>query len=464
MKPLHKNKILRLGIVLLLTVSGISSLEIPDAETDEVEAAQTNPQTNKQDTNETKSISNTTVFWRLYTITTIGYAPLNNPSPVLTQAGIFRERTAVQELNGELTWTPSNKFLIKTDAQAQYSTSYETDTPLADKGAQDWLKINEAFFEIRPTSNFSFLAGKYRRVFSPGIFQNPMDRHNPTVSLPGQPAQREGAYTAQANFRVGPDRGSVSDILITAAWLPAPLLDKYGLPNSSIDVIRVNELKYQLVRDHLSYDSEMQGGFIRLYGNLFQSDVNIVSYYLEQQIQVGASLSRYIYNWLELHGETLLYEKKHYPMLSSGSKKGSLLNDSLVGARLEYDNDVGIILEWIHREDQPQFVPVSPVERLAMLAGLLNPYAMRNLTTPMKDYSASSFYIRNISDKYGLTLNFIYGIQRPEGSISLRGDADIGTHGRISLIGSYIAGASDTFSSVIIPNEYRLATELNLTF
>ena len=404
---------------------------------------------------------------RVYAISVLDYAHIKSTaSPVMINNGLVRERSIAQQLNAEATYKPDQIWTIKGDVQAQFSTAYENATPLYERGAQDWLRLNEFFIEHYSASSWSVLAGKYRRVFSPGVFQNPMDRHNPVSALPGQPLQREGAYLAQVSYERNFNTSALSDTKLSVAFLPGILQDKNGIPTDSTNVIHFDETKplnNSIVLLQQQWSPSRMGLLVRLYANLFSGDANFVSYYLDEQMQYGYSYARYFLPWLELHGESLVYQKPHYALITGEIAENKYV-DYMLGTRLEFDQDQGVIIEYLHQAEQPDSFAQDAKGQRVLIARLLVPNSHRLFSTPLQNYLLMSIYKRNMRDTYSITANAIFGLAQKEAMATVRGDMKVGAQAAIALTAAYIAGVSSSFYGAAMPNDFRLTSEMQIVF
>ncbi len=398
--------------------------------------------------------------YRLYTYGNFDFLDLdtNSLSPAI-RTGIISPRTGTLTLNGEFTWKPVSAFTLKMDAQAAISTDYPSNTAYFRKGAKDYVALNEFFVELYPVDFFSFLIGKYRRVFSPGLFANPMDRHNANPSLPGQPVQREGAWLAQASLHFSPTTKFFRDVALDAALVPSFYRDDFGLPTGT-NVVRRIQPNFSFAETHTNWSVERLGGFLHGYANFFEGDLHLTAYYLETQWQFGLSYSRYIGKWLELHGEGLYYNEHH----RTGLETNGGTFDSLVGFRVEPTQDIGVIFEYQHFGDHPEDFPTSLPDRLGFLSGLIFPTDPKSsFITPLRDYLTLSVYVRNlIRDTFDVTFNVIMAPKTPEALLSLRIDARVGDHAKLSLSGGIVSGPSEGFYRTVNPYNVRLGGEIHV--
>ncbi|MDH5721572.1 MAG: hypothetical protein OEZ13_13275 [Spirochaetia bacterium] len=406
--------------------------------------------------------------YRLFTISYIDYnhlkSDLGSETSILGQ--FFEKRGARQEANGEFLFKIPGKFSFKTDVLAQYSTSFSESTPLFKSGYHDYVRLNEFFIEALVAENLSFLAGKYRRIYTPGLFQNPLDLHNPVSALPGQPAKREGAYLAQINYFSDFKNSAFSSGEFTAAYLPMFYQNKYGIVSEKKDSFFTEETQagvFRLSKERVKYSIKDSGAFLRLYLNLYKGDFNLIYYYLNRQNQGGISYATYLKKYLELHGETIFYEKSRYQFTAEQPKK-NIFFDALIGSRIEYSDYTGFIIEYIWRDERPRSIPQNMNEKLTLFSALLNESRAADFLTPLRDYLVLSFYIREIKDLYSLTLNAIYGLRDNETFSSLRFDIKSGDTAMLSLTAAAALGDSGSFYGGMIPFDYKLSCEALISF
>ncbi|MBL8993518.1 MAG: hypothetical protein JNM63_09275 [Spirochaetia bacterium] len=441
-------RLLRVAFVyaVLVWVNGFAVEDIPDADVSAVKSVKTNV--------EKKSSA---FKYRLYTYGNFDYLELdtNSTSPAV-RTGLIASRTASLSLNGEFTWKPAPFFTLKMDAQAAFSTDFPSNTAFFKKGAKDFVALNEFFVELYPVDFFSFLVGKYRRVFSPGLFANPMDRHNANPSLPGAPVQREGAWLAQASLHLAPTTKFFRDVAFDVAFLPSLYRDDFGLPTTTNTVRRILPT-FTYSETNTNWSPERLGGFLHGYANLFEGDFHLTAYYLETQWQFGFSYARYLGKWLEVHGEGLYYNENHRDGLGNGG-----FFDALVGVRVEPTQDIGLVMEYQHLGDHPEDFPSAASERVTFLSGLLFPTDPKSsLITPLRDYLTVSVYARNLlNDHFDITCNTVLALKYPEALVNLRLDARVGDNARLSLTGAMALGPGDGFYKFVNPYNFRVGGEI----
>ena len=369
-------------------------------------------------------------------------------------------------MNLEMTnhsYLPHNAGMVfKTDLQARVSSLYTADSAFFAKGAGDWLKINEFFFEGSSPIGLSFLMGKYRRIFSPGIFQNPMDRHNPKSALPGEPAQREGAWLSQVALDGDFKTDFLSRWRVTFAYLPGFFQDKYGVPFQYRDKLVINPrspLGVSKVSE--SYSSDYQGGFIRLYLDIFKGDFNVVYYYTEKQRQEGVSYSRYFLDRLEWHGEILFYNYPHSDFIVADSNANVYI-DAMTGFRLDIGDYVTLSLEYLYRQENPRNYPDSAADQKLLWLGQLAADSNSQASTPMRNYIVVSLLAINLKDVLDLAFNVITNPFDQEYLFSFRADYKVDKSSKISLAGLYKIGDSTSFYGNFFPFDYQARLEFNI--
>ncbi|MDH4274083.1 MAG: hypothetical protein OEW08_03490, partial [Gammaproteobacteria bacterium] len=138
--------------------------------------------------------------------------------------------------------------------------------------------------------------------------------------------------------------------------------------------------------------------------------------------------------------------------------------DFLVGARLEYDQDRGIILEYLHQGEQPKAFAQDLKNQRLLITRLLDPESHRLFLTPLQNYLLSSLYLRNIRDTYNVTANAIFGLSQVEVMFSLRGDMKVGAQASIALTAAYTAGERTSYYSAAVANDFLLSAEMQITF
>jgi len=293
-----------------------------------------------------------------------------------------------------------------------------------------------------------------------------MDRHNPQSALPGQPLQREGTYLAQLSWEHNYQSTPISDAKVSIGYLPRFYLSKHGLPSNNVNIIQFDEtrpLNESIYKSSTSWSTSHDGVFLRLYGNVYSGDANLVLYRMESQNQWGLSYGRYVMPWLELHGESLYYSKPHYTLLSNESSHNGFL-DYLLGARFEYDQDLGVTVEYLNQAEQPDKFPSDEKLQRALIVRVLNPFSHRLLITPLRRYMMTSLYARNLRDIYSVTCNIIYGVAQQDAMASIRGEMKVASHALVAVTGSVIAGSASSFYGAAIPNDYRVTSEVEVVF
>ena len=415
---------------------------------------------------EAEQPSSSAFSYRLFTISYINYNHLKED--IAGNSGLnqlFEKRNAVQEANAEFLYKIPGRFVFKTDILAQYSTSFSESTPLFETGYHDYVRINEFFIELFATNKLSFLAGKYRRIYTPGLFQNPLDLYNPVSALPGQQAKREGAYIAHINYFSDFELSYLSSIEITAAYLPMFYQNKYGIISEKKDFFATEQMPdgaSRLTKEKISWNPRDSGGYTRFYMNLLKGDFNIIYYYLNQQSQPGISYAKYLNNYIELHAETILYEKQRHQFQPDAKK--TFYADMLLGSRIEYSDYAGFTAEYIRRDEKPESLPKEAPQKMSLISALLNESRTADFLTPLRDYLVFSLYSREINDLYSITLNTIYGIYHKEVFSSLRFDIKSGDTAMFSVTAGAAAGSSESFYGGMIPFDYKLTCELLISF
>ncbi|MDH5718775.1 MAG: hypothetical protein OEZ22_14205 [Spirochaetia bacterium] len=444
-------------IIILIKTSFLYTQEIEDAPTDDllIETEQ-----------KTDSVKN--YRYRLFFVSFINYNHLKIEPEKENQGqgmlSFFEERSAVCELNSELLYKIPGIFTFKGDIQGQYSTSFSKSTLLFEKGYQDYVRINELFFEIFFYDNISFLTGKYRRIYTPGIFQNPLDLHNPISSMPGQQAKRDGAYIAQLNVNYNLNYKYIESGEIILGFLPMFYQNKFGIFSENKDYFFLEKTpneKYQLSKREKEWKTDEMGIFSRFYFDIIKGDLNLIYYYLNQQSQYGFSYAKYLLNFFELHIETIFYKNPRYNFVTNNK---NLYFDTLIGSRIEYDDFSGVTAEYIYNGEKPNKLPQSMPDRLKIFSSLLNESRSNDFLTPLQDYLVFSAYMREIKDVYAVTFNVLYGIYHKEAFYSLRFDAKSGNTAVFSITGGITTGGENSFYGGIIPFDYKISSELLVSF
>lgn len=400
---------------------------------------------------------------RLYTY---GNFDWQRPDPGLSspasRTGLLSERSAQVSLNGEMLWKPSDAFTVKLDGKLGWSTEFPTNTAFFKEGARDTVSLQEAFVEWYPHEVVSLLIGKYRRVFSPGLFANPMDRHNANPAMPGAQMVREGNWLAQVTLHGKTPSVALSQFSVDAAWLPFFYRDDFGLPTTTntFSQLKVGPLgALRLTNGVSNWEADDMGGFLRFYGNMWKSDVNLVVYRADRDWQLGLSFSRPFGSWFELHGEGLGYQRKHV-----NGETGGLWLDGLVGFRLEPTQDIGFTAEWIHFDDHPVAFPGTNLaaDRIAFLSSVLFPWDRKgNPAMPLRDYVALNLSIRNIiQDTLDFTVNGQISLAEPEANVLARVDVRIGDHARVALMGGGGFGEPTGYIRTLAPFLWKIGAEL----
>ncbi len=396
------------------------------------------------------------VFGRLYFIGNLSYneTDTNSPSPFL-KAGNINTRSASLSVNGELLWKPLTTFTFKVDGLASLSTDYPTNTSLFVKGANDQLVLNELLIENYFGEHVSLLVGKYRKVFGPGLFANPMDRYTPSSSLPGQVVVREGSWQGNLAFHFSLNAFLLNDMNFELLWLPQFYRSVNGLPLLEDTVKSLTPL-FKVSEKSTNWTTGNMGYAFHWYGNFLKGDLNLMAYYIDEQPQLGLSYAKPLGEILEVHGEALYYERSHRTMTNTNNYW-----NALVGFRLEPTSDIGMTVEYLHQGDRLEEMPQSNSERISFYSSRLFPSMIKgNALFPFMDELAVSVYWRNIKDVLDLTFNSIMALKVTEASFTLRLDYRIGQNSRVSLIGNTFSGPSDGFYRLTSPFLWRVNAEL----
>jgi hypothetical protein len=410
-----------------------------------------------------KSQKNGKWEYRFYSIGGFSYQPISDTTHLAVAGGLFQEKNSAAEMNLEMTHhteLPHDAtIVVKVDTQGKISSQYASDSYFFKKGAGDWLKLNELFFDATNRLGMSVLVGKYRRIFSPGLFQNPMDRHNPKSTLPGEPAQREGAWLAQLAL----DGDFKTDLLsrwrISGAYLPGFFLDKNGIPVSTRDKFIYNPRSpLGATKTTENYGPEYQGAMARLYLDFFKGDFNAVYYYTEKQHQEGISYSRYFMDRLEWHGEILFYEKPRSDLTVIEPERNFFV-DALTGFRLDIGDDITLALEYLYRQENRQNYPDAAIDQRKLWLSQLSSDSGAQSSTPMRHYLVVSLMAVNLKDLFDVTLNVITNPFDQEYLFSLRTDYKVDKSSKISLAGLVKYGADNTFYGNFFPFDYQVRVE-----
>jgi len=401
--------------------------------------------------------------YRLYSIGNFSYQPITDPTHLAVANGLFQEKSAAAEMNLELTLhrpvQDKAGLVFKTDLQGRVSSQYGADSYFFKKGAGDWVKVNELFFEATNSIGLSLLMGKYRRIFSPGMFQNPMDRHNPKSALPGEPAQREGAWLAQLSLDGEFHNDLLSRWRVSAAWLPGFFQDKNGLVVNTRDRLVFNPSSpLGVVKTTEAYSSDYQGGLVRLYLDIFKGDFNAVYYYTEKQPQWGFSYSRYFLDRLEGHGEVLFYQRPHSGFLL-GEPGQTTYADALAGFRIDIGEYTTFTMEYLYRQENPANYPDALPDQKRLWLGQLDVSSNNQATTPMRNYLVMSLLAVNLKDVFDVAFNVITNPFDNEYLFSLRTDYKPDRSAKISLAGLYKMGGANSFYGNYFPFDYQARVE-----
>ena len=464
--------LMSMSCFLIIMEFSLSAAPLQDADLEDVFTEDMETGSDKNTSAEKKELSSVEMegstknklSYRLYSIGNFSYQPVGDTKHLAVVNGLFQEKSATAEMNLEVILNSDlpqkANSVIKSDIQAKVSSLYTADSYFFVKGSGDWLKINEAFYEVTTGFGMSFLLGKYRRIFSPGIFQNPMDRHNPKSSLPGEPAQREGAWLAQTSLDGDFHTSLLSRWRITAAYLPFYFNDKYGMPVTTRDKYVLNKRSPMgVVKTTESNSGEYQGGFVRLYLDVFKGDFNAVYYYLEKQHQEGVSYSKYFLDRLEWHGEILFYEKPRSDFAITPTDLG-LYVDALSGFRIDIGDSSTIGIEYLYRQENPQNYPEDSLDQRKLWLGQLTPDSNGQASTPMRHYIVFSMMSMNIKDTLDIAFNVITNPFDQEYLYSLRTDYKVDKSAKISLAGLLKSGSStNTFYGNFFPFDYQIRME-----
>lgn len=455
---------------IVLSAADITAQGIPDAIIEDAPIEKTNVinNENKKDEKNSEDLKSNDpeknkYEYRLYSIGNFSYQPITDTQHLAVANGLFQGKSASAEMNLELTRhtkLPQNaNMVIKTDVQGKISSQYPADSFFFKKGAGDWLKLNELFFEGTNVQGMSFLIGKYRRIFSPGLFQNPMDRHNPKSALPGEPAQREGAWLSQLSFDGDFKTEILSRWRISAAYLPGFFLDKYGMPANNRDKFILNPRSpLGVSKETESYNTDLQGEFARLYLDIFKGDFNAIYYYTEKQNQEGISYSRYFLNRLEWHGEILFYEKPHSDIIVAEPDRKFYV-DALTGFRFDIGDYTTLTLEYLYRQENLQNYPDLAIDQKKLWLSQLSSNSNNQAATPMRHYFVASLLAVNIKDIFDVALNVVTNPFDQEYLFSLRTDYKVDKSSKISLAGLYKYGSSTSFYGNYFPFDYQVRLE-----
>jgi hypothetical protein len=456
-------KIITLKILLILLTGNIHSQNIPDAPFDDAPVDEMPLSGDQAVTPKEKTAKKIDTEYRLFTIGTFSYQPISDTGHLAVVNGMFSEKTFSALLNFDLNLKPrlkgNSSMVFRTDIEAVVSTLYGEDTLLFDKNFGDYVRLDELFMEVTPFSQMSFLVGKYRHIFSPGLFQNPMDRHNPVSTLPGEPAAREGAWMSMLSF----DTEMVSELLsrlrISLAFLPGFFQYTDGLPAPERDIRVIDSTSpagFKTVTE--SYDSSYAGGFARLYLNLFKGDFNLMYYYTEKQHQGGFSYSRYFLNAVEWHGEILFYEKPH-SQFGLPDNTVDFYTDALTGFRLDMGSDLSFVLEYLYRQDSPRNYPSNFADQQRIWLGLLGTDSNSHALTPMRNYLILTMMLTEIKDILDVSFNIVANPFDEEALFTLRTDFKVDKASKLSFAGVFKTGSGSTFYGSYLPFDYQVRVE-----
>jgi len=400
--------------------------------------------------------------WRLFTISRFNYSPFKDNAFLQSAVAGFEERSGSIEGSIELTYNNMKNLAGRVDLQLLYSTLYRVDNPVFEKGYGDTVALNEAFIEYSSVGGFSMLLGRSRQVFTPGVFESPLDRHNRSSANPGDPVERGGVWNLELAKHLFTGKGWLSSMRLSIVYLPDFPVNKYGIPVKSYDPVVQTFLPAQpLERGSVDWGPEDMDGFIRLYANFFHGDLNLLWYYLGEQHQVGGSYSRYLVEFLELHGELIGYQSIHQELspLAPLLKDSNIYFDYLLGVKLDFSQNSGLSLEYLHQDDRPETVPTG-LFGVAYFAALLNLERDGGLRTPLSDYLLGALRFTQWKDRYDFFCNFLYGPADGDWFVALRLSASVNDNLRVSLTGMLPGGDSATHYGGLIPYSYILGGEV----
>jgi hypothetical protein len=283
-----------------------------------------------------------------------------------------------------------------------------------------------------------------------------MDLYTPVSYLPGQPLQREGAYLLQLTWTPPLAEAWISDPAITAAFLPCPFIDAYGLPVKQIEVSRIAGFGTTVTASE-SWSAKRLGGFIRGYANLAGGDANAMLYYYKTHWQLGGSYSRYVVSpWLEAHAEAL-----HYRLARDRAQSDpSSYWDAVTGIRIEPWSMSGLILEWLHADERPTKLPSSLPGMMQLFNGFLAPETHLTAAMPFRDYLVLTVFGQPWKDRLTMRGNAIIHPEGNDALWTLRGDLALGDHTQLSLTGMLVSAASGGYYAAVLPFPWRLTVEL----
>jgi len=405
---------------------------------------------------------------RIFTISTFNYSPLKSGVNQGSQLSFMEEKSATTELSLELTFNNLKYLAGRLDVQALYSTLYSTGGPIFEKDYNDKVGLNEAFLDIYSAHGFSVLAGKYRRIFSPGIFENPMDRHNSMSAQPGDPLVRSGVWVFTVSQTVMFAYDFFSQLTVQAAVLPDFAENKFGIPVKNYEPVLVKKKQspqplFVFERGSKSWTKDDMDYFVRLYFNIFKGDLNFIYYYLNQDFQPGVSYSRYLGNYIEFHGEVIHYKKPDKAFSDLAVSKSDYF-DYLLGSRFDISNEFGFVAEYLHQDDRPDKIVEPGMKRQLYLLGILNTLSDGGIKTPLKDYGMLSMHYLQLDDRYDFFINGIYGFAHKEAIFSIRASDNVNDNLKLSMMASLPYGDDQSHYGAFFPYEYTLAVEVNGAF
>lgn len=399
--------------------------------------------------------------YRAYLLSSYLYLNLKddlNLPPALSD--IDSGRIATLKLAGEIKTRIGSSTNIKIDGEAVYSTAvFDTG-----ENGHDWAKFNEVFAEYYFLQSTSVLVGKYRRVYGPGLFHNPTDRHNSSKSLPGQSSNTNGAFMTQVNFQKEINRWGIGDIAMTVAYLPQYFENESGLPEKETTTTTLTD--EGLEKRNVEWDKKDSGALLRLYGSVFKGDLNLYLYNLERDWQRGFSYVNFVTYWLEFHGEYLNYSKPHTSSLYATSAMAPF-QDILVGTRIEPTEDYGLVLEYLNQGDRKhKFAPEPADLKSLMQSNASAEIDMSNLIDmkAFREYVLASLYYRGYKDTYSFYGNAIHNSANHITIWTAKAVANVGDTSSVGFMPFYVQTKKNTPYDDLIPFKWGATAEMQINF
>jgi hypothetical protein len=218
-------------------------------------------------------------------------------------------------------------------------------------------------YDVRP--ELSLLVGKKRVVWGPGLAFNPTDLLNPPKDPTDPSFQRAGAWMARVEV-------PLETMAFTLLFSPQVMRQESGIPSRFL---------YSPRWDPAGDDQPHYLIAARAYALIAETDLNGMLFFsnryrdlLDRSFKVGASVSRILFNALEVHGEALVHTGSsrlypNHPCLADRAgalgcvlrgepfmerrrvNDESLTTRALVGGRYQFDDDTMLSAEYLFQSD-----------------------------------------------------------------------------------------------------------------